>query len=549
MKNYSFINLFVVTLFSLLLGACESDDNYVSYSIDLKDSPEQYEYLEENGILEIPLYVNSEAGIKSGYYKVGIKSSEDKVTISTAVDILVPEQTAGVLTVKIPVVKNMSHVFFAVFDKNGQLYKRTITIAEVRKAPVLTFKDNVDQKKTVCVGIPFNIRGEIQSEYDLASVWAVPVVNGVEKATVQGTISSKNFELSIPVEAGLQSVLVKTANIHGGVTTKVFKVLNVVMEDFLDLTFISDLTELNRVFIGKEKVIEGVIASGSDIVSLKYALKKNGSLGSYTDLPLIDSEGNEAKFSLHLTGQEGVESLEIVAVNKEGVTTTEKARVKVLSASRIGFLANVTMSTDPADNTCFLSLFEESPIFGVSTAINKQERIDFYLANKGSGVQPLSPHAYAADANYYNASKPYVMGFETLTYAFITAKRGKITKEAFDAITSEQGLQEFLEANIIAPSPGENYKIYTASRRVGDTFNDTSKKDGGFLLGWGTHSHPTVSPVVGVSNVAFAVFYVKNVTKKANGHWIMEFDVKYPLTDERAANTSGSITPYAPYPL
>lgn len=538
-------------LFSLLLGACDHDDNYASYSIDLKDTPDQYEYLEENGELEIPLYVASEAGLKSAYYKVGVKNDEGKVVIGNAVDIPVSDKTSTeVLVVKIPVVKNMSHIFLAVFDKNDQLYKRTITVAEVRNAPVLTFKDNVDQKKTVCVGIPFNIKGEIQSEYELASVWGIPVVNGVEKAAVQGTLSSNNFELSIPVEAGLQSVKVKTANIHGGMVTKEFKILNVVMEDFLDLTFTSDLTELNRVIVGKEKSIDGIIASGSDIVSVKYAIKKNGSLGNYNELPLIDSGGNEAKFSIQLTGQEGIESVEIIATNQEGVTTTEKPKVKVLSPSRIASLANVTMSTDPADNTCFLALFEERPIFGVATAMNKQERIDFYLANKGSGVQPLSPHAYAADANYYNASKSYITGFETLTYAFISAKRGKITKEAFDAITSEQGLQEFLESSILPPSPeGENYKIYTASRRVGDTFNDTSKKEGGFLFGWGTHSHPTVSPAVGVSNVAFAIFYVKSITKKANGHWTMVFDVKYPLTDERAVNTGGSIAPYAPYPL
>ena len=52
MKNYSFINLFVVMVFSLLLGACDHDDDYVSYSIDLKDTPDQYEYLDENGELD-----------------------------------------------------------------------------------------------------------------------------------------------------------------------------------------------------------------------------------------------------------------------------------------------------------------------------------------------------------------------------------------------------------------------------------------------------------------------------------------------------------------
>lgn len=105
-------------VFSLLLGACDHDDDYVSYSIDLKGTPDQYEYLEENGELEVPLYVASEAGIKSAYYKVGVKNDEGKVVIGNAVDIPVPEKSSNdVLSVKIPVVKNMSHIFFAVFDK------------------------------------------------------------------------------------------------------------------------------------------------------------------------------------------------------------------------------------------------------------------------------------------------------------------------------------------------------------------------------------------------------------------------------------------------
>ena len=121
-------------VFSLLLGACDHDDDYVSYSIDLKDTPDQYEYLDENGELEIPLYIASETGIKSAYYKVGGKNDEGKVMIGNAVDIPVPEKSSNdVLLVKIPVIKNMSHIFFAVFDKNDQLYKRTVTVAEVKE--------------------------------------------------------------------------------------------------------------------------------------------------------------------------------------------------------------------------------------------------------------------------------------------------------------------------------------------------------------------------------------------------------------------------------
>lgn len=538
------------------MGACDHDDDYVSYSIDLKDTPDQYEYLEENGVLEIPLYIDSEVDIKSAYYKVGVKNKDGKVEIGNKVDILVPEGGVSgdvknaALIAKIPVVKNMSHVFLAVFDNNDQLYKRTVTVAEVRNAPIVNFKNDVDVKNTVCVGIPFKISGEIESEYELVSVWAVPVVNDVEQEPVQGSLSSGNFELSIPVKAGLKSVFVKVANVHGGVATKEFKVLNVVEEDFMDITFTGDLTELTRMAIGKENTVEGLLASGSDIAFVKYALKKNGVLGSYIELPLMENEGNEAKFSFQIMGEEGVEAVEIVAANQSNVTASEGCRVKVLSSSAISSLTDVVMSTDPADNACFLSLYEEEPVFGKEMAQTKQGRIDFYLAyvdnNRG---QPLSPHAYGAGANYYNASKPYITGFTELTYSFVSNWRGKITKEGFDAIQSEQDLQDFLESTIIAPNPdGENYKIYTASRRVGPNMNDP-QKTGGFLLGWGTHSHPTVSPATGVNNIAFAIFWVKKIAKKDNGHWAITFDVKYPLSDERAFNNDASFEPYAPYPL
>lgn len=42
---------------------------------------------------------------------------------------------------------------------------------------------------------------------------------------------------------------------------------------------------------------------------------------------------------------------------------------------------------------------------------------------------------------------------------------------------------------------------------------------------------------------------MKKIAKKDNGHWTVTFDVKYPLSDERAFNNDASFAPYAPYPL
>ena len=550
MKNCYYINLFIALLCStFLLGACSDDDKYPSFSIDLNGAPDQYEYVNENGILEIPLHVESEAGLKSAYYKLATKDAEGDITIGSQVDIPV---SGNVLdeTIKIQVVKGLSHIIFAVFDNDDQLYKRTIYIDEVKNAPVVSFKDGVDERAIACVGIPFDIRGEIQSEYELESVWATTVVNGADKDVIQAPVAS-SFEISIPVEAGLQMVKVSAQNVYGGVDTKEFKVLSVVDEDFVSVVLgenvsatDGDVVELNRVFRGKTNLINGQITSGSNIVSMKYAEKTNGSLGEYKDVQLTDNLGNEANFSFELVGDRSLEAVEVVVTNEGGVTQTETYNV-----SKVAYLNDVTMSSDPEDGTCFLSLFEADPVFGVDEALSLQDRVDFYLANKGSGVQPLSPHAYGAGDAYYNASLPYIKGFTTLTYSYLSSIRGKLVRDEFESVQTEDELMELLEYRIIGPNPdGENYNIRTASRRVGDTFNTTNKSQGGFILGWGSHTHPTVSPAV-VDNEAFAVFWLKSVQQKANGHWIIVFDVKYPLDDERAIYTEGSIVPYDPYPL
>ena len=55
-KNY-LISLFATLLLSFMFGACSEDDNYTEYYIDLKGASDQYEYVNENGILQIPLQV------------------------------------------------------------------------------------------------------------------------------------------------------------------------------------------------------------------------------------------------------------------------------------------------------------------------------------------------------------------------------------------------------------------------------------------------------------------------------------------------------------
>ena len=540
-KNY-LISFFAILFFSFMLGACSEENDYIENYIDLKGASDYYEYVNENEVLQIPLSVTSDAGIKNAYYKLALKDADGNINISNAVEIPVSGNSFDQI-VEIKVVKGLSHIVFVVIDNNEQLYKRTIYISEVKAAPIVSFKNGVSEKKTVCIGIPFNIKGDIESEYELKSVWATTIVNGVKKDSISATLSS-DFDISIPVEAGLQSVLVSASNVYGGVDIEEFKVLNVVNEDFIDVSLDGNLNELNRVFRGKMNLINGQIASGSDITIAKYAVKKNGVLGNYMDMSLTDNEGNEANFSFELLGEQGLESVMLSIENNTGISVQKEYNV-----SKVAYLTDVVMSTDPEDHSCFLALYEPKPVLGVEEALKVQDRIDFFVANKGSGVQPLSPHAYGAGNDYYNASLPYLKGFETLTYSYLSSRRGKLYKEEFDMVNTEEALMDLLIYRIMGANPeGENYNILTASRRVGDTFNDSSKKDGGFILGWGNHTHPTVTPAV-VNNEKFAICWVKNVQKKSNGHWIITFDVKYPLDDERSAYNDSSIAPYEPYPL
>lgn len=547
-KNISLRYLTFLWMLCSFLACSDNED--VFHAIDLGGTPDTYESLNASDKLEIPVRITCEAGLKSAFYKIAKAKDDGSVQIGSAVNIPVSGNVLDT-TICIPVTVDLHSVVFAVYDKDNKINTRTVRIENVKEIPTVSFKDGVKEKKTVCVDIPFTILGKVESKYELKEVSAVPVVNDYEASPIAVNLSDKttsDFSVSVPVKEGLQYVWIIAENIYGGVAKEKFTVLNVVHSDFIEAVLEDGSTELKRIINGETNEVKGSIASGSDITSVKYAVKTKGALSSYSDATLSDNQGNEAKFSFNVQGEEGLEAVQVVATNKGGKSQTVIFTVPALR-TRVAYLQNVEMSTDPADNKCFLALYEKVPVFGTSVAKQKQDRIDFFLANKGSGVQPLSPHAYGAGDAYYSASLPYIKGFTELTYAFLSSKRGKIMKNEFDNILTENELQELLDYRIMGPNPdGENYNIKKASRRVGDTFNTTGKKDGGFIIGWGTHTHPTVSPSV-VENVSFAIVWVKSVTKKSNGHYVMVFDVKFPVADQRVVNNTASIQPYAPYPL
>lgn len=247
--------------------------------------------------------------------------------------------------------------------------------------------------------------------------------------------------------------------------------------------------------------------------------------------------------------RQGLLSVVVIIYDKDGRMSSKSVNVKsvVPSKASVRTLTDVVMSTDPADNQNFFSFYDPTPVFGHDEALTKQSRIDLIAVNMNGG-RLISTNAYGAGSTYYDASKVALAGFSTLTYTFITSTRTFVNRANFDAIKTEADLSKFLNDTVIAIQPlgGANYNIINADRRVSDVYGASSAEKG-FIIGWGYRSHPTSTAVI--LNEAFALVLVKSVTKKANGHYIITFDIKGPATDEREAYNSTTIAPYPPYQL
>lgn len=287
--------------------------------------------------------------------------------------------------------------------------------------------------------------------------------------------------------------------------------------------------------------------AGLDSAGYKIASNRANQLSvNFSPLIKLPVHGASIDTILHIPIRKGLLSIVLMVYDKTGKLSSRSIDITSIKPSQAALkkLTAITMSTDPADNRNFLSIYETEPVYGSATALTQQHRVDFILVNM-SGAKFLSPHAYGAGTDYYNASKAVLAGFTTLTYGFLTSSRTYINSTNFNAINTDAQLNTFIEDSVINPKAG-NYNVMVADRRVSDGFTASVEK--GFIAGWGYHTSPTVTPTV-VLNEAYALFLIKTVTQKSNGHYTITFDIKAPATDNRLAFPESSISPYSPYPL
>lgn len=263
----------------------------------------------------------------------------------------------------------------------------------------------------------------------------------------------------------------------------------------------------------------------------------------------IPFSGKTVDATIEVPVRTGLMGVVITITDNAGHTSINSVKVEkvVPSNDNLKELTDVVMSTDPADNQNFFSFYEANPVFGHDEAMTKQSRVDVVLVNMG-GAKFVSPFAYGASSGYYNATKDALAGFDSISYVFLTSKRGYLNRTNFNALTTDAQLTKFLDDTVIAipPNGGANYNIVGSDRRVSDAYG-VSNNEYGFIMGWGYRSHPTASTEV--LNESFAIILVKSVTKKPNGHYVITFDIKAPSADQRALFSATTIEPYEPYPL
>jgi len=261
----------------------------------------------------------------------------------------------------------------------------------------------------------------------------------------------------------------------------------------------------------------------------------------------IAFSGKTVDATISVPVRTGLLSVVIIIYDKDGRMSSKSVNIKNVtpSGAPVRSLTNVEMSTDPADNKNFFSMYETVPVFGSDEAKTKQDRIDFIAVSMGGG-RVISPMAYGASNDYYNASKTALAGFSTISYLFLSSSRTYVNQANLNSINTDADLTKFYNDSVMANPPAGNYNVINADRRVSDTYGAGTTARG-FLIGWGYRSHPVGTGVV--LNEAFALVFVKSVTQKANGHYVLTFDIKGPSKDQRADYSKTAIQPYSPYPL
>jgi len=437
------------------------------------------------------------------------------------------------------VVDNMAELVVVAWNKENFSSEAHITISEIRKLPVLTFKDNIKYQETVFENKVLNVQGQITSEFDLASISYKTVVNGTSSSETAIAFTDKKntpFNAAVNVVTGLTDIIINAENIHGGAVSDTFKI-GAVAEDAVSIALAGGATKIDVVYADSLNTISGNAGSGSDFQSLTYSISKNGVYGTEQEIAL-GTPLDEFPFSFSFEGEKGIDGIRITGNNTGGKTQVLTFQVSEVY-SRILHFPNIVLTNEigPGKNNWF-SAYQAPHVFDITNAAQNQMMLDFAFIKYTAVANRLVPAAvYNAGTAYRNAMAPYMVGFTKAPYTMVTANRAHITTTAVSDINWDGQMQKWLQENIIAPvnQGGENYNLVVANRRVsGDMVPGT-----GVVIGWGSWNFAN-SVVV---NQAFGIVLVKSYVE-ANGFATVTLDIRVPAEDNRTKFNPVSLFDY-----
>lgn len=515
--NYVLITFMIIASLCLYSG-CNEIDEYLSGdttgpTITVNQELLSFEGMNEGDVIEIPVHINSKYGIKRIAYF--FKNETPNGLVADDPIYMDYEDTPAEITeaIKVPLSYSARELIIISFDKRNRSSEIHISFEATKTSPKILFKDNVKYRASVFENKNIVISGSIASDYTITTSTYATIIDNVTSSFQDLTLNNNNFSTSILVVKGLSGIIISVENENNALVVDTFKIGEVV-DDAVNIVMKGGITSLLNFAAGETNNYDGSIVSGSNITKLVYQIKKEGVWGNELALP-IGTPADEFDFTLAINGEMGMESVKLSAENINGKSATLELSIPEVINNVLYFKdVKLTTAIGPGLHNWF-SYYQAPHVFDQATARQHQEMLDFVCAlYDGTQISLLSGHIFNASTLYNQALTPYLDGFSTVNFCLLSGNRNEITAESFDAIRTQEDLNNFI-SNQIASS----YTIYTASRGT----NRELIAGKGMVYAWGPSSG---------NNKAFSIIIVKDVSF-ANGIGNVTLDIKAPRTDYR----------------
>lgn len=521
------LSVFVFITLSTTIWSCVELDEYLNGDttgpkITVDNKLLSFDVLNEGDIIRIPLFIQSDYGIKRIAYYLNNETPNGLVA-SDPVYIDNDEFPKEIIdTINVSVLNNSKELVIICFDKRNRSSEIHVEFNTIKTIPQIIFKDSIKSRSSVFENKNFTVSGRIVSEYELKSASVSVIINGVTSSEQNLSLTNSQFVVSVTAVKGLSGIIIKAENTNNGIAVDTFKIGDVV-DDAVNISMKGGITSLVNFASGEINSYEGTVASGSNMSKLTYKIKKNGSYGDEVVIPL-GSPLDEFTFKLDILGEEGMQGVQIIGENVNGKTASLELTIPEVILNVLYF-KDVQLTTEiGTGKKNWFACYRAPYAFDQASAAANQEMMDFVCAvYDNTQICLLSPHVFSSSQLYKDAISPYMQGFTQANFCLLSGNRPEITFDSFNAIKTQEELDNFIDTNIAS-----SYTIYTAARGT----NRELAVGKGMVYAWGPSSG---------NNKEFGLIIVKAVSFE-NGIGNVTLDIKVPRADYRTVYSASAKT-------